>query len=117
MFYENLPIYKAALDLCVYVEQIVQSFDKYHKYTIGEDLRTHSKELLFGIHKANRMRDKKESLETLRDKCEETKMLIALAKELKAFKSFTQFEHSSKLTVNICKQTQSWLNQSAGVAR
>ncbi len=64
------------------------------------------------IHRANRARDKKELLERLRDKSEDAKMLIALAKELKAFKSFAQFEHSSKLSVNVCKQTQSWLNWS-----
>jgi len=39
MLYENLPIYKSALDLCVYIETIVQGFERYHKYTIGEDLR------------------------------------------------------------------------------
>ena len=117
MLYENLPIYKAALDFCVYIEQIVRSFEKYHKYTIGEELRRYSKEILFGIHRANKSRDKKEPLEALRDKCEETKMLIALAKELKAFGGFAQFEHSSKLIVGICKQAQSWLNSSAGVAR
>ena len=53
MRYDNLPIYKAALDLCVYVELIVKGFDKYHKYTLGVDLRNYSKELLFMIHRAN----------------------------------------------------------------
>lgn len=117
MLYENLPIYKASLDFCVYIEQIVKNFEKYHKYTIGEDLRDHSKEILFTIHKANREKDKKVKLELLRDRCEETKMLIALAKELKAFSSFKQFEHSSHLIVEIAKQSQAWLNSYAGVAK
>ena len=29
MNYDHLPIYKAALDLCVYVETIVKSFERY----------------------------------------------------------------------------------------
>ena len=115
MLYDNLPVYKSAMELCVYIEQIVMGFDRYHKYTIGEDLRCYSKEALFCIHRANRSKNKKPELERLRDKCEEIKMLISLAKELKAFKSFSQFEHSVKLTINICKQAQSWLNQSAGI--
>ena len=35
---EHLPIYKATYDLCLYVEQIVRSFSRYHKYTLGADL-------------------------------------------------------------------------------
>ena len=58
MLYENLPIYKSALDFCVYIEKIVKNFERYHKYTIGEDLRNRSKELLFTIHKANRQKTK-----------------------------------------------------------
>ncbi len=117
MLYENLPIYKSALDFCVYIETIVQNFDKYHKYTIGADLRTMSKELLFTIHRANTLTDKKEMLTHLRDRCEDTKMILQLAKELRAFASFKQFEHSSKLCVDICKQSQAWLNFSARVIK
>ena len=75
MRYENLPIYKSAMDLAVYIEQIVKSFDKYYKYTIGEDLRNYSKELLFLIHRANSRVEKSEHLLLLRDKCEESRIL------------------------------------------
>lgn len=53
MRYENLPIYKSAMDFCVYVETIVRGFEKYHKYTLGVDLRNESKALLYLIHRAN----------------------------------------------------------------
>lgn len=62
MKYEDLPIYKSVLDLCVYMEQIVKTFDKYYKYTIGVDLRVYSKELLFLIHRVNVSEEKKEKL-------------------------------------------------------
>jgi len=117
MNYDNLPIYKSAMDLCVYVETIVKGFDKYHKYTIGEDLRDYAKKLLFLIHRANRSEAKKEHLIVLRDTCEDMKMLIQLAKALKAFKSFDQFEHLSKRIVEICKQAQSWLNYCTRVVK
>jgi len=117
MQYDNLPIYKSAMDLCVYIETIVKTFGKYEKYTIGEDLRVYSKDILFLIHKANISIDKKDNIEQLRDKCEQMKMLIQLCKELKSFKSFKQFEFSSKLTVNIAKQSQSWLNHYARISK
>ena len=105
-----LPIYKSALALAVYMEQIVRGFEKYHKYTIGVDLRQKSKELLFNIGHANLAENKIVALTKLRDSCEEMKMLIQLSKELQAFKSFKQFEHSSLLAVTVCKQAQAWLN-------
>ena len=36
---EHLPIYKSAYDLCLYLEQVVHNFARYHKYTLGADLR------------------------------------------------------------------------------
>jgi len=36
---EHLPIYKGSYDLCLYLEQVVQGFSRYHKYTLGTDLR------------------------------------------------------------------------------
>ncbi len=106
MRYEHLPIYKAALELASYLELIVRGFEKYHKYSIGSDLRTHSKLLLFSVHKANRY--KGENINILLERCEELKMLLQLTKELGAFKSFKQFEHSSRLAVNVCAQAQGW---------
>lgn len=43
--YEHLPIYKTAMDLTVYLEQVVRNFSRYHKYTLGSDLRQQSREL------------------------------------------------------------------------
>ncbi|MBL0707904.1 MAG: four helix bundle protein [Sulfurimonas sp.] len=105
------------MEFCVYIETIVKSFEKYNKYTIGGDLREYSKEILFMIHRVNMHEDKREGLVLLRDKCEETKILIQLSYELKAFKSFKQFEESSKLIVAICKQSQAWLNHYARVVK
>ena len=117
MKYENLPIYKSAMDFCVYMETIVKGFEKYHKYTLGVDLRNESKSLLYLIHRANIHEKKHTQLLELRDKCEDVKMLLQLTKELKAFNSFKQFEHSSKLMVEICKQSQAWLNYYARVTK
>ena len=36
---EHLPLYKTAYDLCLYLEQVVRNFSRYHKYALGADLR------------------------------------------------------------------------------
>ena len=113
----NLPIFKSALDLCVYLETIVKSFDKYHRYTIGEDMRKFSKDILFIINRVGLSNNKLQALTMLRDRCEDMKMLLLISKELKAFKSFKQFEHSSKLTTDVCKQAQAWLNATTRVLK
>jgi len=38
MRYDNLPIYRSSINLCVYIETIVKGFDKYHKYTIDKSI-------------------------------------------------------------------------------
>ena len=115
---QDYPIFRSALELCVYIETIVKSFDKYHKYTIGEDMRKFSKDMIFIINRIGLVKNKESALTKLRDRCEDMKMLLLIAKELKAFKSFKQFEHSSKLSVDVCKQSQAWLkNRSSNVAR
>ena len=86
---ENLPIFKAALDLTVYIDTIVKNQERYHKYSIGADIREHAKSMLFIINKANRSKgvDRVDVLKLLVDKCEECKTLMVLAKELKALKN------------------------------
>jgi hypothetical protein len=110
MHYDKLPIFKSAMDLVVYIEVIVKNFDKYHRYTMGEELRNRARDILFGIQKANMNREKHQELIALRDKCEEFKMIVAVAQEIKAFNSFKQFENSSKLSYAVCRQAQAWLN-------
>jgi len=107
--HENLTIYKKALDLAVYFEKIVANFSKYHKYTVGSDLRSISKEILLLIAKANALKDKTPVLLKLREKIEELKILINICKELKAFRSLKSFEYAIKGAVNIAKQNEGWL--------
>ncbi len=114
----ELPIFKSALDLCVYVDSMVKNQEKYHKYGIGSELREASREMFYLVSKIHIGKEKRRMLlQELVEKCEETKAILYLAKELKAFKSFKQFEHSSKLCIAVCKQAQAWLNSTARVTK
>lgn len=68
--YEHLPIYKTAMDLTVYLEQVVRNFSRYHKYALGSDLRQQSRELVTVIIRANSRTDKLPVLYELRERLE-----------------------------------------------
>jgi len=54
--YDHLPIYRSAFDLAVHLEKIVRHFSRYHKYTVGTDLRECSRNALRLIITANTKR-------------------------------------------------------------
>jgi hypothetical protein len=51
--YEHLPIYKAALDITLHFEGLVAGFSRYHKYTLGTELRESSRAVLQQVLRAN----------------------------------------------------------------
>ena len=107
--YEHLPIYKKALELAIYMENVVKGFSRYHRYTLGADLRNSSRELVTLVIKANSRKDKALLLTELRDKSEGMKLLLILGKETKAFGSFSQFQTAAALAVEISRQSEGWL--------
>jgi len=108
-YYEHLPIYKAALDLCIYFEKIVRHFDKHHKYVIGADLRKLSVRAVMLVIKANDARDKLPLLLNLKDTLEEIKILIKICKEIRAFNSFKSFTTSIKMLDAVIRQSAGWI--------
>ncbi|MGQ0593817.1 MAG: four helix bundle protein [Gammaproteobacteria bacterium] len=89
---EHLPIYKRSYDLCLYLEQVVRGFSRYHKYTLGADLREGARRVLKLIVRANGRRDKAPALLELREEVEALKLLLRLCQDVKAFANFKAFE-------------------------
>ena len=86
--YEHLPIYKSALDLCVHFEKLVAGFSRYHKYTLGTELRAGSRAVLMQVLRANQASDapaRSAELLRLRDHIDALLLSVRLAKEVKAF--------------------------------
>lgn len=90
--YEHLPIYKQAMDVAIHVEKVVAGFSRYHKYTLGTDLRNQSRAIVAQITRANAEHDKAPALRALRGQLDELFILIRLAKEVQAFKSFAVYQ-------------------------
>jgi len=97
------------MDMTVYLEQIVRHFARYHKYTLGSELRTLSRQVVISIIRANNAQDKELHLEALLEKLEEMKLLLRIAKEVRAFNSFHSFEVSVRHLDSITRQCAGWL--------
>jgi len=106
---EHLPIYKSAYDLCLWLEQVVRGFSRYHKYAIGADLRSGSRRILRLVVRANSRTEKTPVLLELREEIEELKAMIRLCQDTKGFASIASFEHGARLAVEIAKQSEGWL--------
>lgn len=111
---EHLPIYKAAYDLCLYFEQIVRNFDRYHKYGLGTDLREGARRVLRLVVRANARQEKAPVLLRLREEVEELKVLLRLGHDAKAFANFSSFEHAVTRVTDIAKQNEGWLKSQQG---
>jgi len=80
--YEHLPIYKQAMDIAIHLEKVVAGFSRYHKYTLGSDLRQKSREIVMLIVKANNARQQRKAvLIQLRNALDELLLLVRLANE------------------------------------
>ena len=112
--YEHLPIYKQAMDVAVHFEQVVAGFSRYHNDTLGTELRNKSREIVSQIIRANAERDKTPKLIGLRGQLDELFILIRLAKEVQAFKSFTAYQFTVEQVASVCRQNEGWLRSVTG---
>jgi lipid-binding SYLF domain-containing protein len=108
--YRHLPVWKAALDLAVHLEHAVRRFPRYHKYTLGSELRQTAQRLCRLVARANDARDaaRLAALDELVHGVEEMKTLLTLAQEVKAFANFNEFAGAAELTVSLGKQSGGW---------
>ena len=79
------------MDLTIYFEKIVRNFSRYHKYTLGSELREKSREIVGLIIKANSTAERLPLLLDLREKLEGLNVLLRISKEVRAFNSFNSY--------------------------
>ena len=107
--YEHLPIYKKAFDLLIYIEKSVSNFSRYHKYSLGSDLRQLARQVVRTIVRANSEADKNGALKYLRNILEEFLICLRLAKELQLFKNLNSYVFAMEMAVQISRQNEGWL--------
>ncbi len=107
--YEHLPIFKAAYDLTLHIEKIVRNFSRYHKYTLGTDLRNKSRRILEKIVEANSDSDRTARLLELRQELEGFKLLARVCHDSGGFANTRSYLHLAGRVTNIARQNEGWL--------
>jgi len=105
--YHELPIFKTAYDLLIYIFQITKAFPKEYKYTIGEKIKSELLELILSIFKANSSLDKKLLLSRTQEHLETVKILLRVSQDIKIV-PLKQYTHSSLLIDSVSKQLTGW---------
>lgn len=116
---QRYPIWRDAQQLLLAIEQAVRGFSRYHKYSVGAQLRASAMRLCQAIHRAMSRRSSRLKLvQQVAELLDDLKFQIQLARELRAFENFNQFQRVAELVVGLGKQAGGWLKQArAEVAR
>jgi hypothetical protein len=108
-YLNHLPIWRDANRLLLAIEQAVRQFPRYHKYTLGTDLRRQAMTLFRLILRASdKGEDQGEHVARVLDAVDDLKLQIQLGKELQAFQGFGQFQAIAELAVAVGKQRGGW---------
>ena len=117
------PIYRDIRRLLVHTEDVVRRFARYHKYTVGTDMRQQAMQLMRCVHHAVYEPARQiEHISALVWQVDHYKLTLQLAMEVGAFTysakgtpSFAGFETAATLAAGIGKQCGGW--QQATVSR
>ncbi len=112
MQYQNkFPIYRNATRLVIAIEECVKKFPRYHKYTVGSEMRKNTYDVLTAItYSINNTQTRIQSIKKAHDFSEVLKIKIHLAKSITNL-SFKIFEHLATLVISISKQCKAWHKQ------
>ncbi len=107
--YKTLPILRDSRLMMVEVERIVKDFPRYHKYTLGTEIRQTAMKVYKYVSRAIKYKEFRKSYITkLLFVLDDLNLQLQVAKELHVFKSFRQFEIILTHTQQISKQSFSW---------
>ncbi len=111
--YDHVSIYKQAFDLAVHLEKVVRHFSRYHKYTLGTELRDCSRRVLRLIMTANSQRGavRRDTLLQLRQELEWFKVATRLCHESGGFAITNAYLYVSEQIVNMAKHNEGWLRK------
>lgn len=105
----QLPIWRDANRLLLAIEQAVRHFPRYHKYALGSDLRRQAMGICRLILRAYNEQDKPlPQVRRLVLAVDDLKCQIQLAKELRAFRHFKEFQDIAELAVQLGRQSGGW---------
>lgn len=117
--YRQLPLWCDAQRLLLEVEQAVRGFSRYHKYSLGSELRQQTMNICRLVARAAQEQSVQRRLnmvEQLVWEVEDFKIRLQLGKELEVFTSFAQFQRLVELAVALGKQSGGWCKKARSAA-
>jgi hypothetical protein len=105
--YDTLPVYKQSYDLLMQTVQLIPSFPKTYKYSLGTPLQEALIALILLIFKANTATQKADYLHQSREKVEEIRLLFRLVNDLKLL-SLKEFVDVQVMIESVSKQVCGW---------
>lgn len=94
---QHFPLWCDANRLLLAIEQALRDFPRYHKYTLGTDMRRQAMTISRLVRRAAPRGD---------DQLQRVVRLVE--KELQAFQSFKHFQSLTELVVAVGKQSGGW---------
>lgn len=112
MPFELPPIVRLAERFLLEVELVVRGFPRYHKYTLGSELREQARNAVRYAHRAWRDQLRRADWAgKLAFAIDDLKLSLQLGKQVQAFKSFRQFEAIARLATELGRQCGGWRKQ------
>jgi len=105
--YDNLPVYKASYDLLLEIFNFSKNMDREYKYTIGENLKKETTEMITNIYRANCAQNKTELIGRARENIEIVRLFLRLIKDLKQI-TLLKFVRINEIIESISKQLNFW---------
>lgn len=108
-YLQHLPLWRDANALLLAIEQAVRHFPRYHKYTLGTDLRRQALGICRLVVRAYHDKPRQaQQVQRLILAIDDLKVLVQLGKELRAFQRFDEFETIARLAVSVGRQSGGW---------
>lgn len=105
----QFPIWRDANRLLLATEQAVRGFPRYHKYTLGADLRRQAMDVCRRVHRAfGASENQVDQVGALIAAVDDLKLSVQLGKELSAFRNFQEFQTIVELAVSVGRQGGGW---------
>lgn len=105
--YDNLPVYKSAYDLLLYVFQIGHNMQRDYRYTLGETLKKELVGILVLIYKANMVTGKSDIIAEARERIVVVKLHLRLLCDLKQI-SMKGYANGAQMAESVSKQLAAW---------
>ena len=109
--YDTLPVYKVSYDFLLDLFKFTKNFDREYKYTIGEDLKKETTEMIANIYRANSSQSKWQLLQSARENLEVVRLYLRLLKDLKQI-NLEKFITLNEKIECVSKQLFSWQGMS-----